>query len=213
MPLTREHIVRTALRVLNDVGLDGLSLRTLAKELDVKAPALYWHFKSKGDLIDEMATTIMRDLWSSPLDDLPWDEWVAVSARRLRAGLLAYRDGAKMFAGTYLTDESLFGAMEESLRRLTAAGFTLRDAVQGYATIYSYTIGFTIEEQGVTPVAGEQDERYELENRDERIDPQRYPLALAAGREVFGGWDERFAYGIELILVGFRRKLDTEPVG
>jgi TetR/AcrR family transcriptional regulator, tetracycline repressor protein len=213
VPLTREHIVRTALRVLNDVGLDGLSLRTLAKELDVKAPALYWHFKSKGELIDEMATTIMRDLWSSPFGDLPWDEWVGESARRLRAGLLAYRDGAKMFAGTYLTDESLFGAMEDGLRRLTGAGFSLRDAVQGYATIYSYTIGFTIEEQGVRPVPGEQDERYDLGNRDQRIDPSRYPLALAAGKEVFGEWDERFAYGLDLIVFGLRRKLATDPIG
>jgi hypothetical protein len=101
--------------------------------------------------------------------------------------------------------------MEDNLRRLTRAGFTLRDAVQGYATIYSYTIGFTIEEQGVTPEpGGAPDERYDLDRRDQRIDAERYPLALAAGKEVFGtSPDNRFAYGLELIVCGLRRKLDA----
>jgi len=211
VPLTKERIARAALRMLNDVGLEGLTLRRLAKELDVQAPALYWHFKSKRDLLDELATTIMRDMWGTSVapDDLRWDTWVAESARRLRAGLLAYRDGAKVFAGTYLTDDALYAAMEDNLRRLTRAGFTLHDAVQGYATVYSYTIGFTLEEQGVTPApGGEPDERYDLDRRDRRIDSERYPLALAAGKEVFGtSTDERFAYGLELILVGLTRKL------
>jgi TetR/AcrR family transcriptional regulator, tetracycline repressor protein len=216
VPLTKERIVRTAMRLLNDVGVEGLTLRALAKELDVQAPALYWHFKSKRDLLDELATTIMRDMWGTfvPPDDLRWDAWVTESARRLRSGLLAYRDGAKVFAGTYVTDDSLFAAMEDTLRRLTRAGFTLRDAVQGYSTVYSYTIGFTIEEQGVTlEPGGEPDERYDLDRRDQRIDRERYPLALAAGKEVFGtSRDERFAYGLELIVFGLRRKLDADPI-
>ena len=45
--LTREKVVRTALRLLDKVGLDGLTLRKLAAELRVQAPALYWHFKNK----------------------------------------------------------------------------------------------------------------------------------------------------------------------
>jgi len=53
-PLDRKRVADTALKLLNEVGLDGLTLRAIAKELDVKAPALYWHFKDKQALLDEM---------------------------------------------------------------------------------------------------------------------------------------------------------------
>src|ERR1700688_4158094 len=54
--LKRQGVVRTALRILDEVGLDGLTVRKLASELGVQAPALYWHFKNKQALLDEMAT-------------------------------------------------------------------------------------------------------------------------------------------------------------
>ena len=43
------------------VGLDGLTLRKLAAELRVEAPAVYWHFKNKQELLDEMATCVLTD--------------------------------------------------------------------------------------------------------------------------------------------------------
>lgn len=60
--ISREQAVRTALDLLDDVGLDGLTLRALAARLDVQAPALYWHFTGKQDLLDEMATQLWRDV-------------------------------------------------------------------------------------------------------------------------------------------------------
>lgn len=58
--LDKKLVVDTALRLLNEVGLDGLTLRAIAKELNVQAPALYWHFKNKQALLDEMATEMYR---------------------------------------------------------------------------------------------------------------------------------------------------------
>ena len=60
--LDRERVVRAALALLDEVGLDGLTLRRLAQDLGVKAPALYWHVASKADLLHEMAVTMLRDL-------------------------------------------------------------------------------------------------------------------------------------------------------
>ena len=59
-PLDRRRVADTALRLLNEVGLEGLTLRAIARELNVKAPALYWHFKDKQALLDEMATEMYR---------------------------------------------------------------------------------------------------------------------------------------------------------
>ncbi|WP_224364510.1 TetR/AcrR family transcriptional regulator C-terminal domain-containing protein [Hyalangium versicolor] len=205
MRLDTELVVRTALQLLNEVGLEGLSLRRIAKELDVQAPALYWHFKSKQDLLDEMATTMLRDFVTAtgqPDPKQPWDEWMMDLGRNLHQMLLGYRDGAKVFSGTHLTDSTLYEALEFVLRKLTGAGFSLRDAVQGYNITYSYTIGFTIEEQAVHPRPGERDSQYDEAQRASRIDAEKFPLALAAGKEMFTGFDERFEQGLRVIIAG-----------
>jgi len=212
MGLDREVVVRTALGLLNEVGLEGLTLRGIGKALDVQAPALYWHFKNKQALLDEMATTMLRDLLTAadaPSPALPWESWMAESIRGLRQMLLRYRDGAKMFSGTYLTDDSLLASMELPLRKLTDAGFPLRDAVRGWSTLYSYTIGFTIEEQAVHPRPDQNDALYDLGRRAQRIDGGKFPLALAAGEEILSRFDDRFEHGMGLIIAGLGLQLSS----
>ena len=163
--LDRHTVVRVALRLLDRVGLDGLTVRKLAYELGVQAPALYWHFKSKQELLDEMATTVFTDAIHKighPIEEASWSEWTVEFGKRLRRMLLHYRDGARMFSGRYLTDSSFYERMEIALRKLTDAGFSLREAAQGLKTVYCYAIGFTIEEQAVYPRPGKRLQRYEL---------------------------------------------------
>jgi TetR/AcrR family transcriptional regulator, tetracycline repressor protein len=214
MALDRETVVRTALRVLDEVGLEGLTLRRIAAELDVQAPALYWHFKNKQELLDEMATTMLVDAlvdFGLSGGDTDWRDFAATYGRGLRRLLLRYRDGAKVFSGTYLTDASIYALQDAALRVLTGAGFSLRDAASGLATIYSYTVGFAIEEQAVHPRPNERSAQYDLAARAARIDPGRYPLALAAGTEMFTRFDERFEHGLQLILGGLEGLVNPSP--
>src|SRR5262245_29574907 len=151
MALDRQTVVRAALKLLNEVGMEGLTLRRLAASLEVQAPALYWHFKNKQELLDEMATAVLAETLAAanPTEGLHWRDFAAEYARGLRRMLLRYRDGAKAFSGTYLTDAAMFAAMEGALRRFVDAGFSLRDAARGLGALYSYTVGFAIEEQAV----------------------------------------------------------------
>jgi TetR/AcrR family tetracycline transcriptional repressor len=57
--LSRELLIETGLRLLDEVGLDGLSVRRLAAELGVRSPALYWHIKTKQELLEGMAAAII----------------------------------------------------------------------------------------------------------------------------------------------------------
>jgi AcrR family transcriptional regulator len=150
-PLDRRRVADTALKLLNEVGLDGLTLRTIARELDVKAPALYWHFKDKQALLDEMATEMYRRMVAgTPLDPADtWRERLLKANRGLRAALLGYRDGAKVFSGSRFTGLVHAEQMEDSLRLFTAAGLTLAQAVRATTTSYAFTLGFVTEEQGV----------------------------------------------------------------
>ena len=52
MPLSRDHIVRTAVNLLDEHGVAGLTMRRLASALEVTATALYWHVKTKDDVLD-----------------------------------------------------------------------------------------------------------------------------------------------------------------
>ncbi|MFD6166863.1 TetR/AcrR family transcriptional regulator C-terminal domain-containing protein [Oerskovia sp. NPDC060287] len=185
--LDRERVVRAALALLDEVGLDGLTLRRLAQDLGVKAPALYWHFAGKRDLLDEMAATMLRDLVAGAAWDeavaagSPWQDCVRESATNLREMLLSHRDGARVFGGTFVTDESLRGAVEVPMGILTTAGFGPDDAARAWGTLLAFVLGFVAEEQAV--------DRRELD-----------PSQTAA-------FEERFGFGVDVIVAGLAARL------
>ncbi|MER6382778.1 TetR/AcrR family transcriptional regulator C-terminal domain-containing protein [Streptomyces sp. NPDC001250] len=201
-PLDRRRVADTALRLLNEVGLEGLTLRAIAKELDVKAPALYWHFKDKQALLDEMATEMYRRMVAGtaldPADT--WQERLLRSNRGLRSALLGYRDGAKVFSGSRFTGTEHAPALEANLRLLTEVGFTLAQAVHASRTASAYTVGFVIEEQGVQPLPGERREGYDVAERARRL--AEYPLAAEAGQLLFDGYDAQFEEGLAIVVAG-----------
>jgi AcrR family transcriptional regulator len=205
MPLDQTLILVQAFAIVNDLGLDGLTLRRLAARLGVKAPAIYWHFKDKQELLDKMATQVFAEAVreAPPFDEnQPWQDWARNYCLGLRSTLLRYREGAKMFSGTYLTDAELYAPMDASLRKLTSAGFTLRQAIVGLTTLYSYSVGFVIEEQSIAVAQAERDPKYDLAHRNARIDKEKHPLAHAAGSVIFTDHNTRFLEGVALIVAG-----------
>ncbi|MEU3606097.1 TetR/AcrR family transcriptional regulator C-terminal domain-containing protein [Streptomyces sp. NPDC035033] len=198
------QVAETALRLLNERGLEGLTLRAIAQELHVQAPALYWHFKNKQALLDEMATVMYRRMAADPdareTEGKSWQELMLAANRGLRAGLLRYRDGAKVYSGARFTGTDHAQDMERQLGALVDAGFSLREAVRASTTAYMYTLGFVTEEQGTEPQPGEPREGFDIEERARRL--AAYPLAAAAGAEIFADYDERFEEGLRLIVAG-----------
>ncbi|MEU4011341.1 TetR/AcrR family transcriptional regulator C-terminal domain-containing protein [Streptomyces pseudogriseolus] len=205
-PLDRRRVADTALTLLNEVGLDGLTLRAIARELDVKAPALYWHFKDKQALLDEMATEMFRRMTDGiePAPDDDWRERLLRSNRVLRRTLLAYRDGAKVFSGTRFTGLEHAEHQENGLRLLTSAGLTVPQAARALQTTFLYTLGFVAEEQGVEPVPGERREGFDVEERARLM--ADHPLAAQAGPALFGDYDRQYEEGLALILAGIEAR-------
>lgn len=202
--LSRERVVRAALELLDETGLDGLTLRLLAGRLGVKAPALYWHVPSKAALLDEMATTMLRDLLSTgSWSGGGWQDLMTTAAGGLRSMMLSHRDGARVIAGTYVTDDTVIAATELPLRVLTRAGFDLGQAVAAWQTMYAYVVGFVIEEQGVRLPTGDDDPRFAADRRRARLDPDRSPLATDASAVMFADPDTRFAFGLGALITGF----------
>jgi TetR/AcrR family tetracycline transcriptional repressor len=156
MTLQRSHIVAAALQLLNQDGLDGVTVRKVATQLNVHVGGLYWHVKNKQDLLDEMANTILSEEFATlqpPEPGQVWAEWLVEIAQRLRKAMLAYREGGRVVAGAHLhravTLAQLFASIVDALR---AEGFGADEARWLCVTVVSYTFGFVIEEQaGPTP--------------------------------------------------------------
>lgn len=205
MKVNRDIIVQAALRLLDDTGLEDLTLRKLAQALDIQAPTLYWHFKSKDALIDEMATLVLASGGANLVPDEPsddWRVWVSTFGQGLRKTLLAYRDGGRMIAGTRLTNTLFQEAAERIGSQLTQDGFTTRQAVTLLSAVYTFTVSFVIEEQAVFPKPGERSPAYDIEMRKTHLDPQAFPLLREAGDVLFDRFDQRFAESIDLMLRG-----------
>jgi AcrR family transcriptional regulator len=110
MTLNRDRIVQSALRLLDEVGLEALSLRRLASDLDVHASALYWHFRNKQELLDEMARAVATPI---PAEQMPatgapaWDAWLRLTAQAWRRAMLSHRDGALLLTAARPPDDQV----------------------------------------------------------------------------------------------------------
>ena len=205
MKVNREMVTRAGLKLLNEVGLERLTLRLLGKQLKVQAAALYWHFKSKEELIDEMATVALAEGAPQMLPAKPsadWSVWASAFGAGLRKTLLGYRDGARMVAGTRLTNTEYMQTVERIAARLVEDGFTVRQTVVLLGTIYNYTLSFTMEEQAVFPRPNQRSPHYDIAERNAKLDPKVFPILRKSGSILFDKFDRRYKDGLELILRG-----------
>ncbi len=100
--IQRDQVIEAALALLDEVGLEAITTRKLAQKLGVESATLYWHFKNKASLLEEMASAVLAKHHSLPVteDIAEWANWLAENARSFRRALLAHRDGALLHAGT-----------------------------------------------------------------------------------------------------------------
>jgi TetR/AcrR family tetracycline transcriptional repressor len=206
--LDRRTVVRTALALLNQVGMDGLSLRRLAHELGVQAPALYRHFPSKQDLLQAMADS-MFDAEMAVLDRPPpgadWADWLIARSRAVRRAMLSYRDGGRLKEHLHSPAEQWPG-LELLLQMMEEAGFTVEDALHGIFAAGNHILGAVIAEQEA--LASRAAAAVE-------IDPVRFPR-LARGAALRIGsrdFDREFDYGLNVIVRGLRATLGHRAGG
>nr|WP_305070593.1 TetR/AcrR family transcriptional regulator C-terminal domain-containing protein [Micromonospora tarensis] len=89
LPLTVERIVAAAVALLDEHGIEGLTMRRLAQQLDVTSTALYWHVKTKDDVLDLAVDRIFGDVpVPEPSDD--WIDDIRSLARAWRAAMLCH---------------------------------------------------------------------------------------------------------------------------
>lgn len=213
MKIDATVIAEAALGLLDEVGLDGLTMRKVAAALDVQAPALYWHVKNKRELLDAMARRVFVsavDGIEAPRQGEDWQDWVVAVAGRLRRSMLRYRDGAKVLAGTYVSDEAMWRTVELTLRTLEDAGFALVDAERVFPILLHYTIGFVIEEQAQSGAEYADGNPYDPARVAQSVDAVRFPRTARMVAELFDAdTDVEYERGLRVILAGIRATLSS----
>lgn len=217
MPLQRETVARAALHVVDEVGLDGLTMRRLAADLEIQNQSLYWHFTNKQELLNCMAELMIAEAFAElhhPGSEQDWAEWLAGFARRFRSTMLAHRDGARILAEADVSLSDFFGGIELALDVLQHAGFEESTAAAGVITVIHFILGNVFEAQA--------DPSSRLDGAGEKsphapippFDGARFPriAAFLHSSDMLSSVSAsaRFEKGLSLILDGLRAHLAQE---
>lgn len=209
MKIQREKVIATALNLLDEVGIEGLTMRRLAQEMDIKAASLYWHFANKQALMNGIADALFEGVaHKHPAGRSPSTTWfiaVSMTAHEIRRALLKRRDGARVYAGTYVTTDNTLRVAEALIGPLCEAGASTRLASWGAFSILYYVMGFVMEEQ---PLAGANETSLVIASHRgpfEALAAKGYPHVLAAAGDLFSpDFDARFDAGLDLLITGLR---------
>jgi TetR/AcrR family tetracycline transcriptional repressor len=205
--LDRAHVVKAAITLLDEVGLDGLTLRRLAKELNVQAPALYWHFKNKQELLDQMVVAMYAAEARArpPRAGEAWDDWLADRCRQIHNAQNAHRDGAMLAASTHPQDNQ-WPDIEMQIDVMCQAGLSAGDALRALIALSNYVSGFTLEEQADRMRGQTGPDDAEFAAAMEMLAP--YPRLSEALREVGDPHGPTaFESGLQMIMDGLRKRV------
>jgi len=207
MAVTRDDVINTAIQLLQEVGLDSLTLRRLATELGISAPTLYWHVKDKRELLDLMSAEMVRvarEKMPPFPQGLPWDEKIAEGMRRQYEAIIAWRDGARVVAGNRPTEAAL-PQIEQFVKMWVEAGFPPNEALAYILTFGDFITGCALEHQAEI-------ERRRIQPADQTGDLwkriEAYPTLHAASVSRLGTTgvqrSSNFERGLRLLMTGLR---------
>lgn len=220
--LDQNQIVQAALTLLDEVGLDGLTMRRLAERLNIKAASLYWHVRDKEELIMLLANEICAAV-SAPDPALTWRRQLEVFGHDYRRVLLAHRDAARVLVlSGPPSGPNRLNLVEFWLTALLKAGFTPRDAAFTAFLLNDHVTMFVMEEtrdmaQPTVPPAKDVETAGETtaakdqaaaENWIETLPRDQYPSIVALAPHIANiNMDEQFAFGLEILLDGLEKRL------
>ncbi|MEA2436437.1 MAG: hypothetical protein QOF65_993 [Thermoleophilaceae bacterium] len=138
--LSRGHILEVALELAENEGIDALSMRRLAQELDVWPMSVYRYFQDKDALLDAMAADRIEQLPELQAG-ASWREQIHTLLEEA-AGRLAESPGLAARLPRALLSEGALRLPEAGIAILLGAGFGPEEAASAWRSLWSYTFGF-----------------------------------------------------------------------
>jgi AcrR family transcriptional regulator len=206
-PLGQDLIVDTAIRILDEEGLDGLSMRRVAQELGTGPASLYAHVSSKEELLELMLERIAGEIELPELDPARWQEQLKEIARNAQRVYASHADIAKVSLATIPTGANQLGIAEAVLTLLRGAGVPDQVAAWALDRLAMYIDADAIEGSMYTAKLkqGFDLEAYFAGVHDymRRLPPERFPnITSMVDTLTEGDGDERFEFGLEVFIRG-----------
>jgi TetR/AcrR family tetracycline transcriptional repressor len=210
-PLTRERIVSAALRLIDDVGLEQLSMRRLGSELGVDPMAVYHHVPNKDALLHAVVHQVFSDMPAPPPDG-PWRDRVRRWAETYRSVAEAHpnlvlrivSEPAAVAVAAVLANEALYAALD-------TAGLSPGEVVLAADLIVDYVNGFTLGQVAMTRAsavdADDADDAHQaFEAFRAALDAQPVDAVPVQRRLLAepgtGAGRDSFRFGLDVILAG-----------
>jgi AcrR family transcriptional regulator len=207
-PLTRERVIKAAMRVMDEEGLEAVSMRRVAREVGVEAMSLYHHVEDKEDLLDGICEHVMAE-FDFPALGADWAENCRRGARAWRRLLQAHPAVMRLFAeqrGPVRTIDSM-RPMEFALGILRGSGLSDRDTAQAFHAFGGYIQGFVMMELG-SIAGGADEENVKMHAALAASLPDEFPTLQAVSRYFAEcDLDEQFEFGLDLLIRGLEAKV------
>ena len=144
-PLTKDRVLKAALRLADKGGIESLSMRKLGQELGVEAMSLYNHVANKDEVLDGIVEAVVREV-ELPPEGTDWKEGLRRHAISAHETLMRHSWAASLWWRRAEGPDRMRGA-EFMLRTLREAGFSEDLTYHGYHVLVGHILGFTLQAQ------------------------------------------------------------------
>lgn len=204
-PLTRQMVLKAAIRLADEGGVSALAMRRVAQEVGVEAMSLYNHVANKKDLLDGIVDIVVEEI------DLPevGGDWRACLRNRACSAhevLLRHPWATMLIVSRINVGPAMLRYTNATIGCLVEAGFSYEAADRVWNALDSFVYGFTLQELNF-PWDPDEFQAAAAEHLDKIPEPQ-YPYLHRLTRKVMDGEHEgvqSFEVGLDLLLDGFER--------
>ncbi len=212
--LSEAEILGAALRLLDEAGAAGLSVRSVAARVGVAPNALYTYFPTKAALVRALIDALMGQLDRDALldDTCPWRARVTAFALDARALLLAHPGAVPLLLSSPFDGPNALALGERLLAALADAGLEPADAARASYVLFTYVLGtVALDVAELQPAAAPVDEPARTEARREgltQIPAEAFPRT-AGSRDVIAAYNStaQYLWGLDRLLDGVMARL------
>ena len=158
MPATKlnpERVIDGAVRLADRIGVDALTIRKIAEEIDVKPMTIYHHVPNKEAIIDGMVDAVFAEV-DLPPTDVEWREAMTRRCRSMRAVLADHPWASPLMEKRTSPGPATLTHHDAVLGCLRRAGFSLQLTAHAYALIDAFLYGFALQEATLPATGGEE---------------------------------------------------------
>lgn len=208
--LTQRAIIEAAAEVADSGGVSAVTMRSVAKVLNVEAMSLYYHVANKEALLDALADWVFEQIALPELED-HWRIAMVARAHSARSVLSKHPWALGMLESRPTPGEKLLEHHDRILGCLLGGGMTPVMAAHAFSAIDSYIYGFVLSEASISspPENSEEGFSAEVSNKAEKY-PNMALIAMAAMNDYNFTFEDEFDYGLNLILDGFEQRLGSQ---